>query len=225
MVIDQDKETIRRLKQGEEQAFMELVQKYKGQAFAISYNLVHSVEDAKEISQDAFVKVYNSLSSFNEDSKFFTWFYRILVNTCLDFKKKRTLPSKAFSQFAVNSENDQMQTVQWVEDPHQEGPLKGMLKDELNERIVSAIEELSKQQKAVFVMRHYEMMPLKEIAAILEMAEGTVKSQSAICFSKTSFFSFSKSPKLYKYIFSSKCSHGFIVFSWLITINMRDFFF
>ena len=116
MAEDNDRYLVWRLKNGENEAFRELVSKYRSKAFGIAYNYVHNVEDAKELSQEAFVKVYRSIKNFNEKSSFFTWFYRLLINVCLDFRKKKRLPTISFSQFEQNNEYDGANTADWVED-------------------------------------------------------------------------------------------------------------
>ena len=85
---DGDRELIERLKAGETEAFRELVEQYKKQAYCVAYDLMGTHEDAEDISQEAFIKVYRSIRSFRGEAQFSTWLYRIVVNLCISEKRK-----------------------------------------------------------------------------------------------------------------------------------------
>ncbi len=179
MIKQEDIHLVQRLKQGDEEAFTELVDKYKGKAFSIAYNFVNNIEDARELSQEAFVKVYNSIDKFQEGSTFYTWFYRVLVNLCLDFKKKKRLKTISFSQFKHNQSDDGSDPMERIKDEQAQSPSEKLLIKEQNERIGQAVKSLPEKQRIVFILRNYENMPLKEIALYIKSREGTVKSHLA----------------------------------------------
>ena len=167
---------IRRLKRGDEDAFTELVNLYKRRAFSVAYRILNNIEDAKEISQEAFVRVYRSIDRFREDSNFYTWFYRILVNLCMDAKKKKGIASVPFSFFRRNDGSDNQIVETWSGNTKMDGPLDSLLNKELNDKITAAIDALPEKQRTVFILRNYEAMSLKDIAESMHCAEGTVKS-------------------------------------------------
>ncbi len=179
MIKQEDIHLVQRLKQGDEEAFTELVDKYKGKAFSIAYNFVNNIEDARDLSQEAFVKVYSSIDKFQEGSTFYTWFYRVLVNLCLDFKKKKRLKTISFSQFKHNQSDDGSDPMERIKDEQAQSPSEKLLIKEQNERIGQAIKSLPEKQRIVFILRNYENMPLKEIALYIKSREGTVKSHLA----------------------------------------------
>lgn len=173
-----DHELIQNIKNGDSGAFQELVNKYRKKAFRIAYQFVGNIEDAAEIAQDAFVRVHRSVGRFDGKSTFYTWFYRILVNLCLDFKKKKKISLTTFSQFNSNTAQQDF-GGQWVQDEVSESPVKRLELQEVQDKIIKAVNDLSEKQKVVFILRHYEKMALKDIAELLNMAEGTVKSHLA----------------------------------------------
>ena len=170
---------IQRIKQGDEEAFKILVDKYKNRALGIVFNFIPNLDDAKELAQDAFVKVYYSISRFKGHSSFFTWFYRILINTCLDHRKKRRFRGIPFSQIKATDTTGRFSAEEIIEDNKTVNPLKKIMAQELNQRIRQAVDSLSEKQKLVFILRNYEHLSLSEIAVLINCAEGTVKSHLA----------------------------------------------
>jgi RNA polymerase sigma factor (sigma-70 family) len=88
-IIDNDADRIERVLRGDSTAFRELVNRHKDYAFTLAYRILNSREDAEEAAQDAFVRAYNALASFNREAKFTTWFYRIVVNCALTVQQRR----------------------------------------------------------------------------------------------------------------------------------------
>jgi RNA polymerase sigma-70 factor (ECF subfamily) len=174
-----DRPLVLKIKQGNEDAFTELVDRYKGKAFGLAYHFLNNVEDAREVSQEAFLRVYCSIHRFKNDSSFYTWFYRIVINLCIDFRRKKKAMTIPFSQ--MNNFRDFKDGVidQVAEDDMVDNPIKALLKQELSEQINEAIESLPKKQRTVFILKNYEKLPLKEIAVIMNCAQGTVKSHLA----------------------------------------------
>ncbi len=132
------------------------------------------MDDAKELSQEAFLKAYKAMSSFKQQSNFYTWFYRILVNQCLDFKKKKQIASTPFSQIS-NLDHKQNFSEQ-IMDTNTLTADKTMISKEETKKIEAAITKLPDKQRVVFILRQYENMPLKQIALEMDCKVGTVKS-------------------------------------------------
>jgi RNA polymerase sigma-70 factor (ECF subfamily) len=157
-------ELIRRFKQGEEKAFNELVNLYKKRIFNLVLRMVRNQEDAMDLAQEVFVKVYHSLKDFRGESSFSTWLHRIAVNLSLNFTQR-----DRFRSFI--SLPDLTQPVL-----SSDSPLKDYEKKELDKAIDQAVLSLPKKQKAVFVLRHYQELQYSEIANVMGKSEGAVKA-------------------------------------------------
>jgi len=173
---DDERRLIERIKQGDDDAFVSLVDRYKKKAFGIAYRFTDSAEDAEDLSQEAFLRAYRSIGSFKGGARFYTWFYRILINLCIDHARKRRTAPDADSVSRVRSGTRDME-VEYLEDRHTHtSPEKAVFTMELRERVTEAIASLPDRQKQVFILRHYEGFSLKEIAETIQCAEGTVKA-------------------------------------------------
>ncbi len=157
-------ELIRRFKQGEEKAFNELVNLYKKRIFNLVFRMVRNKEDAMDLAQEVFVKVYHSLKDFRGESSFSTWLHRIAVNLSLNFTQR-----DKFRSFI--SLPDLIEEI-----PAIGSPLKDFEKKELDKAIDQAVLSLPKKQKAVFVLRHYQELQYSEIAKVLGKSEGAIKA-------------------------------------------------
>jgi RNA polymerase sigma-70 factor (ECF subfamily) len=139
--------------------------------------MVRNQDDAKDLSQEAFVKAYQGIGRFEKKATFFTWFCRILINLCIDHQRWRKrwffwTPS-AFqegkgSPVAVERE------MSHPNPPIDPGRL--LEQQELKEKIRTCIDSLPPMQRMVFILRHYQDMPIGDISLVLNVAEGTVKS-------------------------------------------------
>lgn len=173
----EDFNLISRIKEGDDNAFNLLVNKYKTRAFNVAYAYLHNAQDAQEIAQDAFVRVHRSVGRFDEKSSFYTWFYRILINLCIDFRRKKKMKYLLFSQFKSKDNNDFDTGIEHsIADPSADNPAKSAFNKEFHHQLSKAIDTLPEKQKKAFVLRHYANLPLKEIALAIGAAEGTVKS-------------------------------------------------
>lgn len=171
--MEREKALIKEAQMGSIAAFESLVRQYDQQVLQLAFSLVHDVQDAQDIYQEVFVRVFRNLKRFQFRSQFSTWLYRVVVNYCINFNKKK----RRAKFFSLNSENENGEapwsaTLKGVEI----NPEDSMLNQELSVKIESAIAQLSPKQKAVFVLRHYQGMKLQEIANILKCSEGTVKN-------------------------------------------------
>lgn len=164
---------VKRVKTGERAAFDSLVDKHKGKAFALAFNIIGNYEDAKDVLQEAFVKAYVSINNFRESSNFYTWFYRILVNLCRDFLRRRSTQRRVLAEplRMQGSEEEEMFDVAGSgPDPSQ-----AALNKETKEMVDQAINLLPEKQKIVFILRHIQEMKLNEIAQMLDCSESTAK--------------------------------------------------
>jgi len=167
-------ELIMQAQRGNMDAFEQLVQRHDKRVLTIAAGYVHSADDAKDIYQEVFLRVYKGLSKFQYKSEFSTWIYRITTNVCLSHRSRRKKNLHTSLDQTINDEDGQ---------PH---ALKDMLSDntsadrqthdsEIALRVEMALKTLSPRQRMVFTLKHYEGYKLKEIAEMMECNEGTVK--------------------------------------------------
>ena len=165
---------LRQVKDGHRSAFDPLVRMYKGKAMGLAYRLLGSVEDAKDVTQEAFVKAYSQIESFRGESSFQTWFYRILVNLARDCIRRRMRTRKIFWTQDTGGDSDAPSILDSVSDPRASatGPV---LAKELGQVMARHIQALPQQQREAFVMRYVEHMSVSDIAHVLECRPSTVK--------------------------------------------------
>ncbi len=169
-----DAEIIEAVLRGDVERYAELVNRYQQAAWKVAYSFVGNFEDAKDISQNGFVKAYQHLGQFRGRSQFSTWFYRIIVNECKDFFKRKSRQPKSVAPVASSdSENDPV--VFEVEDPRGD-PRDVSANHELAKRLAHAIEGLGMKQRTAFVLHHLDGMSLEEVARVMGCRVGTVKA-------------------------------------------------
>lgn len=170
-----EKELISRLKAGDMDAFEPLILPYQQKVYNIAFGILGNAEDADDAAQEAFLKVFRYIKSFNEQSQFYTWLYRIVHNVCLDMIRKRTKnPFGFLNKHWQNDEGDEMEVQ--LEDP---SPLpdENFMREETQSEVRAAISKLKENYRTVIVLRDIEGLSYEEIAKILEISEGTVKSR------------------------------------------------
>jgi len=153
-------------------SFSALVEIYQERAVHIAYSFLGNYEDARDMAQEAFVKAYENLRSFRAESRFYTWLYRILANTCKDFiRKKRTRQHLSFWFRRDGDEEDPLMNVAG----RTKNALENFANQELGDAIVKAMEKLPLQQRSTFSLRYLEGLSLEEIAATMGLSVGAVK--------------------------------------------------
>lgn len=164
MVHLSDNELIRYCQQGNMEAFQQLVERYQTKIFWVAYQMVGNHEEARDISQEAFVRVYRSISKFNLTSNFYTWLYRIVVNLCIDFLRKQKPTNKAVSFEEVG------------EVKTRELPIHDTLeKQELSQEVNEILNELPIQYRVILILRDIEGLSCKEIEQIVNCNHNTVR--------------------------------------------------
>jgi len=172
-----EKTLIKRLKAKDGNAFAELMALYKEKAFGTAFGFTGNIEEARDIAQEAFIKVFENIKGFNEDSKFFTWFYRILMNICIDRSRKNKF-YKIIPLFQVrkSGKNEEYESEVVPAGKGGKTPEEEAENKELGEKIRRSMEKLSIKEKEVFEMKHYQGLKIKEIAEIMKLREGTIKA-------------------------------------------------
>lgn len=165
---------------GEREAFAVLVRRYQDRIYNLAYRYVGNHEDALDLTQETFIKAFAKLSEFRGRSKFYTWLYRIAVNVCIDFRRRRHINSVYWDDIKP-SEMDPFEVDESAEHydvPSEDGDPEGrVLGSELRMKVREAVESLPKQLKVVLLLREYDGMSYEEIARIVGCRVGTVKSR------------------------------------------------
>jgi RNA polymerase sigma-70 factor (ECF subfamily) len=151
-------------------AFQKLVEKYKRQAFFIALGLVGNRDDAYDLSQEAFIRVYTKMGRFNPRHRFFSWFYTILSNLCKNHLRKMELRKNY-----IKSDIDDTK----VNPPEQKTTSPDLLaeKNEMNLRLWEEIEKLPFEFKEIIVLKHFQEFSYKRISEMLNIPMGTVMSR------------------------------------------------
>jgi RNA polymerase sigma-70 factor (ECF subfamily) len=155
---------------GDRRAFEELVERYKQKAYHIAFGFARDREEAKDLSQEAFLKAFTYLKNFDGRSSFYTWFYRIVVNVCLDYKRRAKRTSAG--EFDETIENQ----IEPSHNPAQPlAPEQHVLAGQLSRKVDAALQTLPAKQRTAFILKNHQGLSIREIAETMETAEGTVK--------------------------------------------------
>ncbi|MFW6353761.1 MAG: sigma-70 family RNA polymerase sigma factor, partial [Verrucomicrobiota bacterium] len=171
---DIDATYVQRVQDGDVAAFDYLVQKYRERLFSIVYNLTSNREDAADLVQEAFIKAFGSISRFQGKSSFFTWLYRIAVNTALSHLKRNRL-RRFFSLENIHDEASSLEIVEALSVKTRTE--KGAILNELQERLNEALQKLSPKHRTVVVLFEIEELSHQEISEIMGCSVGTVRSR------------------------------------------------
>jgi RNA polymerase sigma-70 factor (ECF subfamily) len=163
-----DQRLIAECLQGRTTAFGELVRRYQDRLYNTVYRLVDHTEDAQDVVQEAFLSAYQSLGSFKGESQFFTWLYRIAVNTALSMKKKQRV---ALAKTGAASAGEAIDASDFSRPEH------SMEKAEQERRIQNALNQLSPEHRAVLILKDIEGQKYDMMAQMLHVPIGTVRSR------------------------------------------------
>jgi RNA polymerase sigma-70 factor (ECF subfamily) len=166
---------IRAAQRGDQDAFEQLVRTYDQSVLRLAMNLLRSPEDARDVYQEAFLRVYRNLDSFRFDCSFHTWLYRIVTNICLDQLRKRKVRKEEASVVETSDGPiDRMETYE--EEAAEANPERTMWNRELRQRIESALVGLTPRERMVFELRHYQGLRLRNIGEMLGTTEEAAKN-------------------------------------------------
>ncbi len=155
-------------------AFDLLVERYQERAYRIAWSILRDREEAKDCSQEAFLRLHESAGSFAGQSKFSTWFYRIVVNCCLDHQRRRRGWRRLLGWRDTHDDADEGDPVERAPAPFVD-PVESVETDRRMSQLWSEVEKLSPQQRAAVVLQCKEGLATKEIAVVLSLSEATVR--------------------------------------------------
>ena len=170
LVNSGDEELVALAQRGDRRAFEELIERHRQKAYHIAFGFARDREEAKDLSQEAFLKAFTYLKNFDGRSSFYTWFYRIVVNVCLDYKRRR-------KRTAADEFDETVETR--LEPSHEPAkplsPDQHVLAGQISRKVGAALQTLPAKQRTAFILKNHQGLSIKEIAAMMETAEGTVK--------------------------------------------------
>lgn len=166
---------IRAAQRGDQDAFERLVRTYDQSVLRVAMNLLRSPEEARDVYQEAFLKVYRNLHTFRFDCSFHTWLYRIVTNICLDHLRRRKV-RKEESTLLDTSEGVVDRAAQLEEEGAHSNPERQMWNRELAGKIDGALSALTPRERTVFELRHYEGLRLRAIGEIIGTTEEAAKN-------------------------------------------------
>ncbi len=163
-----------RARNGDEEAFGELMRMYHQRVYSLIFGMVHNAEDAKDLSQQAWIKVWTKLDSFKGRSGFYTWVYRIAVFASLDFIRSRSRKKETEWLEDVEPERD---LDAHVPAGMTDGPDRKLHHSEIREVFERALESLTPEHKAILILRDVDELSYDEIAKVMKCRKGTVMSR------------------------------------------------
>ena len=171
---EDDRVLAQRARDGDLRAYEDLVDRYYGKLYGLIYNMTSNKEDTEDMLQDVLTKAYSSLAKFKGNSSFYTWIYRIAINRTINFlKKRKRKQALSLDQVDGGIERDPA----YVELSSRGSPLRDVKVLELQERLNAALQTLSEKHRTVVVLHDIQGVPHQEIARMLGVSEGTLRSR------------------------------------------------
>ncbi|MFT5232257.1 MAG: RNA polymerase sigma factor (sigma-70 family) [Candidatus Krumholzibacteriia bacterium] len=169
----QDLKTVRRCKRGEEAAFEEILNSYRGPIYHLCYRMTHNAEDARDLAQEVFIKVFSLLDRFDENYAFSSWLFRIATNHCIDHLRRNKLRFLSLDG-GVGQDGEEYEFQLPDKGPTPDVVLQ---RKEALARLEEVISELPPHYRAITMLRHDQQMSYEEIADVLSLPLGTVKAR------------------------------------------------
>ncbi len=168
-MTEQEKKLIKNAQEGDNMAFQEIMKIHGQKMLGLAFKFTKNHQDAEDLYQETFLKIYKNLQSFRFESEFSTWAYRVLANLAYNsFRKQKT-------NMTVDMEDGERDMWETIPGDERDNADAEVYTESLREQIYSALSQLSPKQKTVFIMKHYEGKKIKDIAGVLGTTEGTIK--------------------------------------------------
>lgn len=168
-----DIELIKQALEGDQQAYYEILKKYRAPLYNLLYRMVRNKMETEDLVQEAFIKAFSSLASYNDDYAFSTWLYKIAINNCIDFFRKKKLKTFPIDRPIESRDGDIKRELPDVS----YRPDRDLLTKEKDKLIEDAIQNLPEKYRTAIVLRHHEDKSYEEISVIMRIPLGTVKAR------------------------------------------------
>lgn len=168
-----EKELITKAQAGDQIAFEQLIYNYDRAVLSIAMRYVRDTDDAKDIYQEVFIRVYKGLRKFEFRSEFSTWIFRITTNVCLTYKSRKKEQIMVSLEDEIDDDQKSYEAMDMIS--NERSPEEETVDNDLRFLIGNAVDSLSAKQRITFVLKHYEGYKIREIAEMLGCKEGTVK--------------------------------------------------
>src|SRR5690242_2016194 len=165
-----DEELASLCQQGERQCFEILVRRYMEKAFHIAFNFTRDVETAKDLSQDAFLRAFANIKQFDGRSTFYTWFYRIVVNLCLDHARRHNRVGWESLDRITEETGEHKELADSTFAPDQQA-----IASEAKRRVDHTLETMPNKQRTAFLLRNHQGLSIADVAKVMKTTEGTVR--------------------------------------------------
>jgi len=171
-----DHDLVVRAQKGSEKAYRELLDRYQRPVFSLIYRMVRDREQAEDLSQETFVRVFNNIDRYDPAYKFSSWIFKIATNLTIDWMRKKEVPTVSIdgSRYATTSDEIEASTI--TVESRDETPEELLIARELGNEIERAIARLRPEYKTAILLRHVEDRPYEEIAQLMSLPLGTVKT-------------------------------------------------
>lgn len=169
---------VKRVQSGDQRAFEALVKRYQRRVYAVALGMLKDREEALDVSQEAFVKVYRYLVHFKGEASFYTWLYRLTTNICIDILRRRAAQKGEHIEFDETVQVDATEAnIGTLGSQLGTNPQKSVLQKELAEKIQEALAQVPEKHRAILLLREIEGMSYEDLAAVLKVPKGTVMSR------------------------------------------------
>ncbi|EPX61246.1 RNA polymerase sigma factor RpoE [Cystobacter fuscus DSM 2262] len=169
---------VKRVRDGDQRAFKLLVERYQRKVYAVALGMLKDKDEAMDVSQEAFVKVYKYLDHFKGDSSFYTWLYRITVNICIDVMRRKGSSGGQMEEFDESIATDLGEArIGALGSRLGTNPQKSALRRELAEKIQEALASVPEKHRAILLLREVEGMSYEDLSRTLDIPKGTVMSR------------------------------------------------
>ncbi|NOZ62333.1 MAG: sigma-70 family RNA polymerase sigma factor [Calditrichaeota bacterium] len=168
-----DSDLIKRALMGDQQAYKEILRRYRPPLYNLLYRMVRNKMDTEDLVQEAFIKAFSSLASFNHNYAFSTWLYKIAINNCIDYFRKKKLKTLSIDTPIDSKDGEIKRELPDVSFR----PDKNILNEEKDRMIQEAIQKLQEKYRTPIILRHQEEKSYEEISEIMGIPLGTVKAR------------------------------------------------
>jgi len=176
-VATSDNELVQRAREGDRDAFRELVERYQRKIAALAIGMLRNREDALDVVQETFTKAFQSLDRFKGDSSFYTWVYRIAVNLSIDHQRRDAKMPQVPLEPADRSVDSEDMPAFMPESDERDDPFRRTQDTEIREQLSAAIAELTPEHRAVILLREVDGLSYEEISRVMDCPKGTVMSR------------------------------------------------